>query len=51
MTACCSARSASTGYVTQQDRARAPAAGFDDHLVKPVVPERLVAVLDRMLVR
>ena len=40
-----------TGYGTQQDRARALAAGFDDHLVKPVEPERLVAVLDRMLVR
>ena len=40
-----------TGYGTQQDRERALAAGFDDHLVKPVEPERLVAVLDRMLAR
>ncbi|MEO8484838.1 MAG: ATP-binding protein [Betaproteobacteria bacterium] len=36
-----------TGYGTQQDRDRALAAGFDDHLVKPVAPERLLAVLDR----
>ena len=40
-----------TGYGTQQDRERAHEAGFDDHLVKPVDPERLVAVLDRVLGR
>ena len=38
-----------TGYGTQQDRERARESGFDDHLVKPVDPDRLVAVLDRVL--
>jgi signal transduction histidine kinase len=38
-----------TGYGTQQDRERALRAGFDEHLVKPVDPERLVAALDRVL--
>jgi signal transduction histidine kinase/ActR/RegA family two-component response regulator len=40
-----------TGYGTQQDRDRALRAGFDDHLVKPVDPEHLVAALDRALAR
>jgi len=40
-----------TGYGTQQDRDRALRAGFDEHLVKPVDPEHLVAALDRALAR
>jgi len=40
-----------TGYGTQQDRERALRAGFDEHLVKPVDPERLVEALDRALAR
>ena len=40
-----------TGYGTQQDRERALRAGFDEHLVKPVDPERLVDALDRALAR
>jgi two-component system CheB/CheR fusion protein len=34
-----------TGYGQPEDRARALAAGFDDHLVKPVDPERIEALL------
>ncbi len=34
-----------SGYGQQKDRERAFAAGFDDHLLKPVDPARLVAVL------
>lgn len=34
-----------TGYGTETDRARAFAVGFDEHLVKPVEPERLVEAL------
>ena len=34
-----------TGYGTPDDRARALAAGFDMHLVKPVDPEALTAAL------
>ena len=34
-----------TGYGQPQDRERATAAGFDDHLVKPVDPDRLREVL------
>ena len=40
-----------TGYGTQQDRERALRAGFDEHLVKPVDPEHLIAALDRSLAR
>jgi DNA-binding response OmpR family regulator len=40
-----------TGYGTTQDRERALNAGFDDHLVKPIEPDRLVAVLDRVMGR
>jgi CheY-like chemotaxis protein len=43
--------SRSPGYGTQQDRERALRAGFDEHLVKPVDPERLVDALDRALAR
>lgn len=34
-----------TGYGQQEDRKKALAAGFDDHLVKPVDPARLCTVL------
>ena len=37
-----------TGYGQPQDRARAKAAGFDAHLVKPVEPARLVQVLESL---
>jgi signal transduction histidine kinase/ActR/RegA family two-component response regulator len=36
-----------TGYGREPDRAHALAAGFDDHLVKPVAPEALLATLRR----
>jgi signal transduction histidine kinase/ActR/RegA family two-component response regulator len=36
-----------TGYGQQEDRRRALEAGFDTHLVKPVDPARLAAVLVR----
>jgi CheY-like chemotaxis protein len=36
-----------TGYGTQDDRRRALAAGFDEHLAKPVEPEELDALLQR----
>ena len=35
-----------TGYGQREDRERAIAAGFDDHLVKPVDPTALVAFLE-----
>ena len=38
-----------TGYGTRHDRERALAAGFDEHLVKPVDPDRLLDVLDRLM--
>jgi CheY-like chemotaxis protein len=34
-----------TGWGQQEDRQRALAAGFDDHLVKPVEPSRLATLL------
>ena len=37
-----------TGYGQTEDRQRALAAGFDDHLVKPVEPERLAGTLARL---
>lgn len=36
-----------TGYGQPEDRQRSLGAGFDDHLVKPVAPSRLLAVLDK----
>ena len=39
-----------TGYGTESDHERSREAGFDEHLVKPVLPERLLDVLDRLLV-
>ena len=38
-----------TGYGQDNDRARAKAARFDEHLVKPVAPERLAEVLAALL--
>jgi len=40
-----------TGYGTANDREKALAAGFDEHLVKPVDPDRLLEVLDRVMQR
>ncbi|TWI66139.1 PAS domain S-box-containing protein [Pseudoduganella lurida] len=37
-----------TGYGTPEDRARALAAGFDEHLVKPVQPKALYTILARL---
>ncbi|MBA2675574.1 response regulator [Ramlibacter sp.] len=36
-----------TGYGRDNDRARAMSARFDEHLVKPVSPDRLLQVLQR----
>jgi signal transduction histidine kinase/ActR/RegA family two-component response regulator len=38
---------AMTGWGQEADRRRAKAAGFDDHLVKPVTPEAVAEVLAR----
>ena len=38
-----------TGWGTAQDRARTRAAGFDAHLTKPVVPERLLQLIDEWM--
>ena len=38
-----------TGYDRTEDRARAIAAGFDDHLVKPVGMEALGALVSRLV--
>ncbi len=38
-----------TAYAREQDRARALAAGFDDHLVKPVEPQQLLAALTNLV--
>ncbi len=38
-----------TGYGREHDRSAALAAGFDEHLVKPVHPEALIAVIERLL--
>jgi signal transduction histidine kinase/CheY-like chemotaxis protein len=37
-----------TGYGLASDRARALAAGFDEHVVKPVSPERLEQLIARL---
>jgi CheY-like chemotaxis protein len=34
-----------TGYGTEEDRRRAREAGFEEHLVKPVTPDRLQQAL------
>jgi PAS domain S-box-containing protein len=38
-----------TGWGTEQDRAKTTAAGFDAHLTKPVKPERLLDLIDDLL--
>lgn len=38
---------AMTGYGREEDRARITEAGFDQHLVKPVPPLRLLDLVDR----
>jgi CheY-like chemotaxis protein len=40
-----------TGYGREPDRAKALAAEFDEHLVKPVEPERLFAAVERLMER
>jgi CheY-like chemotaxis protein len=35
-----------TGYGQEEDRRRSLAAGFDGHLVKPVIPSDLFALVD-----
>ena len=34
-----------TGYGAEEDRRRSREAGFDDHIVKPLMPERLAEIL------
>ncbi|NML47086.1 response regulator [Ramlibacter sp. G-1-2-2] len=38
-----------TGYGQDADRRRALAAGFDEHLVKPADPDRIMALLDKLV--
>jgi CheY-like chemotaxis protein len=38
-----------TGYGQENDRARAMAAHFDEHLVKPVSIEQLTEVIERLM--
>ena len=38
-----------TAYAREQDRAQALAAGYDDHIAKPVEAERLVAALTNLV--
>lgn len=40
-----------TGWGQEKDRKRAKQAGFDDHLVKPVEPEQIQAILARGRIR
>ncbi|MEP7207532.1 MAG: ATP-binding protein [Casimicrobiaceae bacterium] len=42
---------AMTGYGSSEDRRRSAEAGFDDHLVKPVEPERLESILANLVSR
>lgn len=44
----CSRLVALTGFGQPEDRRRALEAGFDDHLVKPVDPSKLTALLDEV---
>ncbi|NJK73073.1 MAG: PAS domain S-box protein [Microcoleus sp. SU_5_6] len=37
-----------TAYATEQDRNRAIEAGYDEHLTKPIDPDRFVAVLAKL---
>ena len=38
-----------TGFATQKDAARALAAGFDEHVPKPVDPNELMMRIERLL--
>jgi CheY-like chemotaxis protein len=38
-----------TGYGSERDRERAIAASFNEHLVKPVTPGRLLNVVERLI--
>ncbi len=38
-----------TGYGQERDRARALSADFDEHMVKPVAPDRLFEVVQRLI--
>jgi CheY-like chemotaxis protein len=38
-----------SGYGQAEDRARSREAGFDEHLLKPVAPERLLEIVRRSL--
>lgn len=38
-----------TAYATEQDRNRALEAGYDEHLTKPIEPDRFVAVLAKLI--
>lgn len=38
-----------TGWGTEQDRAKTTAAGFNAHLTKPVMPEKLLHLVDDLL--
>jgi PAS domain S-box-containing protein len=40
-----------TGYGLASDRARALAAGFDEHLVKPIAPDQLQKTIQRLVAR
>jgi CheY-like chemotaxis protein len=40
-----------TGYGTEEDRRRALAAGFDEHVAKPVEPDELEALLEQHAAR
>lgn len=40
---------AMSGYNTDEDRARSKAAGFAEHLAKPLSPEELEAALERVM--
>ena len=40
---------AATAFARTEDRQRALAAGFDEHMAKPVDPERVIEVLARLV--
>ena len=40
-----------TGYGQEHDRRRSAAAGFDDHLVKPIALERVSNAIERLVAR
>ena len=40
-----------SGYGAEEDRARSRAAGFEVHLVKPVLPQQLHACIGQLLNR